>query len=147
MRPADHFAGALQSHASRMRGTVTTSLQQTGKEPGELSPVPPRALPPRSSEPVPKDDGEAFVAAATVKDLAGLPEQEPVVPLSRPRTVAGYAVLGELGRGGMGVVYLARQTALNRLVALEMALSARAGGRELERLLGERLAVPRQAHR
>src|SRR5437763_1458561 len=146
MRPADHFAGALQSHASRMRGTVTTSLQQTGKEPGELSPVPPRALPPRSSEPVPKDDGEAFVAAATVKDLAGLPQQEPLVPLSRPRTVAGYAVLGELGRGGMGVVYLARQTALNRLVALKMTLSARTCGQDLERFRSEALAVARLRH-
>ena len=62
-------------------------------------------------------------------------------------SIPGYEVIRELGRGGMGVVYLAWQTGLNRLVAVKMILAGEdSRPRDRDRLRAEAAAVARLEH-
>jgi WD40 repeat protein len=61
--------------------------------------------------------------------------------------VPGYEILGELGRGGMGVVYRARRLRLNRHCALKMILGgAHASPETLRRFLAEAETIARLEH-
>jgi WD40 repeat protein/serine/threonine protein kinase len=61
--------------------------------------------------------------------------------------VPGYEFLGELGRGGFGIVYKVRHVRLNRIVALKMILvGGMAGLEERRRFLAEAEAIAAIEH-
>ncbi|VTT99611.1 wd40 repeat-containing protein : Serine/threonine protein kinase OS=Singulisphaera acidiphila (strain ATCC BAA-1392 / DSM 18658 / VKM B-2454 / MOB10) GN=Sinac_5215 PE=3 SV=1: Pkinase [Gemmataceae bacterium] len=93
------------------------------------------ATPPRAPGP----DGRWQSLAVPVVEV-------PAGGRSWPR-LPGYEVLAELGRGGMAVVYHARQTGLNRPVALKVILAgALAGTADRARMRREAEAVARLRH-
>jgi hypothetical protein len=77
----------------------------------------------------------------------GAASQPGQVPPTGCVNIPGYDLLQELGRGGMGVVYKARQLGFNRIVALKMILAGgHAGAAERVRFLTEAEAIAAVKH-
>jgi formylglycine-generating enzyme required for sulfatase activity len=62
------------------------------------------------------------------------------------RTIAGYELVDELGRGGMGVVYRGRDPRLGREVAVKLLPGSASPGDGVERFLREGEALARVEH-
>jgi len=73
--------------------------------------------------------------------------QPVVMPISGRMRVGDYEVESEIARGGMGVVYRARQLGLNRLVALKLLLAGQfADPVQVKRFRAEAAALARLNH-
>lgn len=94
-----------------------------------------------------KDSVEVNREAQTLLWSTGDARPSQVQPQSTLRQLGDYEILGELGRGGMGVVFKARHRTLNRIVALKMILSGRYSGADpVRRFVSEARAVARLQH-
>jgi predicted Ser/Thr protein kinase len=92
----------------------------------------------------PLGESTPLVGATVAEEPGSAP---PPAPLSREEGLGRYELLEELGRGGMGVVYKARDKVLGRLVALKtIRTGVRAGPDELHRFRREAQAVAQLHH-
>jgi predicted Ser/Thr protein kinase len=89
--------------------------------------------------------GEFFGAEKTV--VLAMPGASPKSPLATVRYIGDYELQEEIGRGGMGVVYKARQVTLNRTVAVKMIIAGvYAGPDERRRFQREAEAAAQLRH-
>src|SRR6516165_10462783 len=146
---ARHVEGcaSCQDKLARLTGTPDTESWRRAEQPAQgseaeegvvrrLKQVPPSSAAPRLEQ-ADRPAGDSPQASGPTP--AAIDPEPPSVP--------GFEILGELGRGGMGIVYQARQVALQRTVALKMVLNrAHAGPKELDRFRAEAGVIARLQH-
>jgi len=99
-----------------------------------------------SSNPGATQDFEVDSGATADFTAESNPNQTPKKP-TMPKMIGGYEISKVLGRGGMGIVYKAKQKKLDRIVALKMVLAgSHASPDQLMRFISEAKAVGHLQH-
>jgi tRNA A-37 threonylcarbamoyl transferase component Bud32 len=144
---AGHLAeaprAAVEAHVEECttcQGRLEKLTQPTEEDPWPLPPPPSGA-----GWPLPSDS--CLDPLLALPPTEGSSEAMPAAQDRKPPQVAGYEIVAEIGRGGMGVVYKARHQQLKRPVALKMILTgSHAAAPLLARFRREAEAVARLQH-
>src|SRR5207245_3674058 len=116
-------------------------MTDSGQPPKPTPSVPPWAPTPDPTNPPPPATPPPPDAAATMRLIPVPPPATPPPPIASittppripgERYIGKYRVKGELGRGGMGAVYLAEQPGLGREVAIKELLRSEEHTSELQ---------------
>jgi eukaryotic-like serine/threonine-protein kinase len=139
-------------------GGIDATMRLPTRPPQAAPPAPPPAAPPPPPHP-PQTQTPApapYAYDATMRLIPIPPPTPPPGATATPthppaapgqRYIGKYLVKGELGRGGMGAVYLAEQPGLGREVAIkELILSPAADPTALMRFLQEARVMARTSH-
>jgi tetratricopeptide (TPR) repeat protein len=139
------LSGNRDGGSREQPGTPSPPYAATVDYPSEQIPAADQSTHPLDTGPT--LDLDAPGADADAGKLSGNEKATKPSADKQPVRMAGYVILKVLGRGGMGVVYLARQTQLNRLVALKVVMAgAHAGPLQLARFQTEAEAVASLQH-
>src|SRR5947208_4409028 len=129
-------------------------MTDSGQPPEPTPSIPPWAPTPDPTNPPPPATPAPPDAAATMRLIPVPPPATPPPPIASittppripgERYIGKYRVKGELGRGGMGAVYLAEQPGLGREVAIKELLQT-ADPVALRRFLQEAQVMARTSH-